>query len=211
MSKYTYRELVTNLPILQEDVDFFASIPFARSYMGRSSSYQPVPFVTRYDKGDSSDKFFSKSINSSDTIPRVLALMRKADPTQLSPTENGSTAPSCDSDEPHFVVFCRLESGINGYIDTAHGGVLAALFDETLGLCAESYRVFVSEERELLYTASLEVSYRSPVPTPNVVVIKTWVRRKEGRKWFLEAELLDQNGSLKAEAKSLYIRQRSAL
>lgn len=104
-----------------------------------------------------------------------------------------------------------LKSGVNGYINTAHGGLLAALLDETLNLCAESYRIFASDETAPLLTARLEVDYRVPVPTPSVIVIKTWVRRKDGRKWFLEAQVLDQNGSLKAEANSLYIRTLSAL
>jgi acyl-coenzyme A thioesterase PaaI-like protein len=199
MYKYTHRELISKLPVAQEDVDFFAKMPFVRPYLG-SRSYQPAPFVTRYDKGDLSDKFFNKTINSNDTIPRVLAFMRK-------PTDNEGSDQSQSPEEPHFVTFCQLESGVSGYINTTHGGVLAALFDETLGLCAEIYR----EEQGNLLTAKLEVSYHAPVPTPGVIVIKTWVKKKEGRKWFLEAQLLDQEGSLKATAKSLYIQLRSPL
>jgi acyl-CoA thioesterase FadM len=71
------------------------------------------------------------------------------------------------------------------------------------GLCAETYRAFVSSEPAHLLTAKLEVSCHSPVPTPSITVIKAWVKRKEGRKWFLEAQILDQEGTLKATAKSL--------
>lgn len=213
MYNHTYGELISNLPVSQADIDFFAKLPFVYPYMGISSRYQSVPFVTRYNKGDLSDKFFNKTINSYDTVPRVLAFMRKSTPRQDPVTGNEGKDNDAlqDPEEAHFVVFCQLESGVNGYIDTAHGGLLAALLDETLGLCAESYRVFASDERQPLLTAKLEVTYRAPVPTPNVVVIKSWVRRKDGRKWFLEAQILDQNGSVKAEAKSLYIRTRSAL
>ncbi|KAJ5218103.1 uncharacterized protein N7498_000202 [Penicillium cinerascens] len=211
MYKHTYRELISKLPVSQEDVDFFAKMPFARPYLDKSSSYEPVPFVTRYDKGDLSDKFFNKAINSKDTVPRVLAFMRKEYSLQSPPADNEGSDQSQGLEEPHFVAFCQLESGVSGYINTTHGGVLAALLDETLGLCAETYRVFVSEEQEHLLTARLEVSYHSPVPTPSVIVIKTWVKRKEDRKWFLEAHILDHEGSLKVTAKSLYIRLRSPL
>ncbi|KAJ5526033.1 hypothetical protein N7494_012683 [Penicillium frequentans] len=211
MYKHTYRELISKLQVSQEDVDFFAKMPFVRPYLDKSSPYQPVPFVTRYEKGDSSDKFFNKAINSNDTIPRVLAFMRTGYALRSPPTNNESSDQSQGLEEPHFVTFCQLESGLSGYINTTHGGVLAALFDETLGLCAETYRVFVSEEQENLLTARLEVSYHAPVPVPGVIVIKTWVKKKEGRKWFLEAQLLDQESSLKATAKSLYIGLRSPL
>lgn len=215
MYKYTFKELITNLPVSQEDVDFFANMPFARPYLDKSSDYQPIPFVTRYDKGDLSDQFFNKTINSKDTIPRVLALMRKPGSSQHDPAadtaNNADKDPSQAAESPFFVTFCQLEPGVNGYIDTAHGGVLASLFDEALGLCAEAYRVFVSGDTGILLTGNLEVSYRSPVATPSAVVIQTWVKKMEGRKWFLEAKLLDQNGLLKAEAKSLYIKMRSAL
>lgn len=211
MYKHTYRELISKLSVSQEDVEFFAKMPFVRPYLDKSGAYQPVPFVTRYDKGDLSDKFFNKAINSNDTIPRVLAFMRKEYSLQSPPTgSEGSDQPQ-GLEEPHFVTFCQLESGVSGYVNTTHGGVLAALLDETLGLCAETYRVFVSDEQEHLLTARLDVSYHSPVPTPSVIVIKTWVKKKEDRKWFLEAHILDHEGSLKVTAKSLYIRLRSPL
>jgi len=218
MYKYTFKELITNFPVSQEDMDFFASMPFARPYLDKSSTYQPIPFVTRYDKGDSSNQFFNKTIKSEDTIPLVLAFIRKPGSSQHDPpTDDTNNAAGKDplsqaaAESPFFVTFCQLEPGVNGYLDTMHGGVLASLFDEALGLCAEAYRVIVSEDTGILLTVNLEVSYRSPVATPSAVVIQTWVRKIEGRKWFLEAKLLDQNGLLKAEAKSLYIKMKSAL
>lgn len=211
MYKHTYRDLISNLPVSQTDVDFFADMPLLRTYMEKSSPYQLVPFITRYDKGDMSDKFFNKTINSSDTVPRALAFMRKPKSLHDQPNISEDRDLSQCPEEPHFVAAFQLERGVNGYIDIVHGGVLAALLDETLGLCAESYRVFMSEERAHLLTASLEVFYRSPVTTPSVVVIKSWVRQRVDRKWFLEAQVLDQDGLVKVEAKSLYIKLRAAL
>jgi acyl-coenzyme A thioesterase PaaI-like protein len=211
MYNQSYRELIKKFSVSQEDVGFFAKMPFVRPYVEKFSVYQPVPFVTRYDKGDPSDKFFNKTINSNDTIPRVLALMRKEYPLKPQSTGNEDREQPQVPEEPHFVVFFQLEPGVNGYVNTAHGGVLAALLDETMGLCAEIYRVFVSSEQVHLLTAKLEVSYHSPLPTPGLIVIKTWVKRKEGRKWFLEAHILDHEGSLKATAKSVYVRLQSPL
>ncbi|KAF7617439.1 hypothetical protein AFLA_006363 [Aspergillus flavus NRRL3357] len=191
MYKHTYRELISKLPVSQEDVDFFAQMPFARPYLEKSSPYQPVPFFTRYNKGDLSDKSFSNAINTNNTIPRILSLARKENflPSLLTVKKESDQPEGLE--EPHFVAFCQLESGVTRYINTTHGEVLAALLDETL--------------------ARVEVDYRSPVPTPGIIVVKTWVKRTEGRKWFLEAHVLDHEGSMTATAKSLYIRLKSQL
>jgi len=199
----TYRDLLNALPIAQADLTFFSHLPAVQSYLSNTARYQPIPFVSRHDRGHNYDQFFKKTINTHDTVPRVLTFMRKPDGAS-DDTDNANS-------DPHFVVFAQLEPGINGYEDTAHGGVLAALFDESLGLCAEGYRVFISDETALLYTASLEISYRAPVRTPGIVQIQTWVRRREGRKWFLEARMLDQTGVVMAEARSLYVSQKAAL
>ncbi|KAJ5979988.1 hypothetical protein N7481_007286 [Penicillium waksmanii] len=211
MYNHSFRSLIKALPVSQADVDFFSEMPFAHPFLKPSSPYQIVPFITRYDKGDLSDMFFNKTINTCDTISRVLAFMRKPVSLQGPAYDNEGIDPLKYPDEPHFVAFFQLETGVNGFINTAHGGLLASLLDETLGICVETYRMLASEELASLLTGELQVSYRSPVPIPSAIMIKSWVRRKEGRKWFLEARVLDQNGLLKAEAKSLYIMPRSAI
>lgn len=198
------RALLQTLPIAQEDLAFFSALPSVQPYLSNRSHYQVIPFISRYDRGQKHDQFFKKTINTHDTVPRVLTFIRKPDIT--SNNEDFSR-------EPHFIVFAQLKSGINGWEDTAHGGVLAALFDEALGLCAEGYRGFNKRSNETgpLYTASLEITYRAPVLTPSVMQIQTWVRRTEGRKWFLEAKMLDQGGAVRAEARSLCVSQRAGL
>lgn len=211
MYNHNFRSLIKAFPVAQADVDFFIEMHLARPFLNPSSPYQIIPFITRYDKGDQCDMFFNKTINTFDTIPRVLAFMRNPESLQDRAGGNGGDNPPKYLEEPHFVAFFQLETGVNGFINTAHGGLLASLLDETLGICAESYRMLASEERLTLLTGELQVSYRSPVTTPSVIMIESWVRKREGRKWFLEARVLDQNGSLKAEAKSLYIMPQSTI
>ncbi|KAB8277026.1 HotDog domain-containing protein [Aspergillus minisclerotigenes] len=171
-----------NLEISPQDINYFASLPFASPYLN-SPLYEPVPFITRYDTKGTSNKFFSKVINTAETIPHLLALVRVPD------SNPNQTTDQRDNARP-------------GFVDTVHGGVLAALLDEALGLCAESTEL-VSKGHTRLYTAGLEISYRSPVHVPSVVMIKTWVTKRQGRKWFLEAQVLDQEGVVKVEAKTL--------
>ncbi|KAL6253043.1 hypothetical protein RBB50_000763 [Rhinocladiella similis] len=207
----SYLAMLRSISVPQEDLDFFSSLPFAGPYLSMQSRYQPVPFITRHKitQNDTSDLFFSKTISSYDTIPRMLALMRREDLQPSTPeTRTSADIPAQGPQDPYFVVFAQLESGVNGYRDTLHGGVLAALFDEALGLCVEGCRETFSSGKSWLLTASLEINYRSAVTTPGIVLIKTWLEKKEGRKWFLKAQLLDQDNLVKAEARTLYISSR---
>lgn len=165
-------------------------------------------------------------MNTADRIPRVLAFTRKGDferlysslspsasPSSSSPDggrggETGRSAEANGPENPGFIVFAQLGRGVNGWRDTLHGGVLAVLLDEVFAPCAEGYRAVVSGDQARIYTAKLEVMFRAPVVTPCVVMIKTWVSRKKGRKYFLEAEIVTEDGVVKARARSLLIETR---
>jgi len=196
-----------NLQISPTDVEFFSSLPFAAPYLN-SFLFEPVPFITRYETEGTSNKFFNKVINTVDTIPRLLAMARVADskPDQSKRDDTGPSMPTKTA-HPDFVVFVQLGPDISGFQDTVHGGVLAALLDEALSLCAEATKL-VSNSHTRLYTAGLEISYRSPVLVPSVVIVKIWVRKRQDRKRFLEAQLLDQDDRVKVEAKTLYISSK---
>jgi acyl-CoA thioesterase FadM len=84
------------------------------------------------------------------------------------------------------------------------------MFDEAFGLCAEGYRVYISEDRTPVYTTNLEIIYRVPVGTPSMLLVKIWVNHREGRKWLLEAQLVGEEGTIRAEGKSLYISSRTS-
>ena len=204
-----YPLFVRNETPPQEDIDFFSALSFARPYFDSSSDYQPIPFITRHEKGNTSNEFIGRVINTQDTLPRILALMRKADlssPPQPAGRAVKSTPQSPNN--PGNIVFIQFSNGVNGYKNTVHGGVLSALFDEIFGLCAEGHRAFSSGERLTLMTAKLEVSYRAPMPTPGVGMVKVWVSRLEGRKYFLEAVLVGEDGVVRAEAKSMWVGMR---
>ncbi|RMZ84100.1 hypothetical protein DV738_g709, partial [Chaetothyriales sp. CBS 135597] len=131
-----FSELLRKIAVPQEDIDFFSSQPCAIPYLARrgndaaaTAPFQPIPFVTRhkYHKDDTSDTFFSRTINSNDTIPRMLALFR----TKQS---NEAEAEASTAANPDLIVFVQLGNGLNGFRDTLHGGALASLFDEVIGL-----------------------------------------------------------------------------
>ncbi|KAL4891085.1 HotDog domain-containing protein [Aspergillus ambiguus] len=207
-----YLEFIQEVPIPEDTLAFFSARPSAAPYP--QPIYRPIPWLSRYDKGDNTtDTFFSQAINSANTIPRVLALLR-ADildaPRAADPDQDPNPAPRDDA-RPHQVLFVQIGTGLNGFTDTVHGGVLASLVDEALSTCVEAFRQQLNgESKAKLFTANLNVSYRAPVLSPGVILVKTWLRRRVGRKWFLEAQVVAEDGTVCTEVKALWISERVA-
>ena len=79
----------------------------------------------------------------------------------------------------------------------AHGGVVAALLDETMGLVMGVHDAFG-------FTARLEVTYREPVPVDATVVARAWLAHRDGRKATIRATLTHGETTL-VEASALFI------
>ncbi|EEH41985.2 hypothetical protein PAAG_03906 [Paracoccidioides lutzii Pb01] len=239
----TYANFINTVQVPQEDIDFFSCLPCAKPYLHNPDIYRIIPFLPRFDKGeDTTDRFFSNVINSPETIPRMIAVIRRPE-LNLNPMALAAIKPGDNSEkpltaaaaataaataaaaattsgqqpsaaaEPDFLLFVQLGPSLSGFRDTVHGGILATLLDETLSNCVEGFRqdmtVVGTHERPRLYTANLQISYRQPVATPGVIIVKAWLKGVEGRKWFLEGHVVGEDGRVRAEAKSLWVMERT--
>jgi acyl-coenzyme A thioesterase PaaI-like protein len=95
------------------------------------------------------------------------------------------------------VEFSRFSVGGN---QAVHGGVLPLLFDSIFGM------VIHATGRPISRTAFLHVDYRKVTPIDTELTARGWLRDVQGRKAFVNAELLDPDGALLAEANGLMIR-----
>ncbi|WP_102141231.1 PaaI family thioesterase [Mycobacterium hubeiense] len=95
------------------------------------------------------------------------------------------------------VQFSRYHVGGNSAV---HGGVLPLLFDSVFGM------VIHAAGRPISRTAFLHVDYRKVTPIDIPLLARGWVSKTEGRKAFVNAELLDPKEALLAEANGLMIR-----
>ncbi|MDY6996474.1 MAG: PaaI family thioesterase [Actinomycetota bacterium] len=95
------------------------------------------------------------------------------------------------------VQFSRFSVGGNHAV---HGGVLPLLFDSVFGM------VIHAAGRPISRTAFLHVDYRRVTPIDTVLTARGWVREAQGRKAFVNAELLDGEENVLAEANGLMIR-----
>ncbi|KAK6586050.1 hypothetical protein PZA11_001107 [Diplocarpon coronariae] len=103
------------------------------------------------------------------------------------------------SDE--ILALLKLGRGLNGHIDTAHGGLLCVILDEMIGNAAEYQRSAGTSTM----TAYLNVTYRKPVSTPGTVLVRAWVERVEGRKIFGRGVVEDGEGVVCASGEALFL------
>lgn len=83
----------------------------------------------------------------------------------------------------------------------AHGGVIAAVFDETLGVL----QAFFPDERAV--TANLSITYRRPIPVGSELHLTGSVDGREGRKLTVSgaARLDSAGGPVAATATGLFV------
>ncbi|MBI5582190.1 MAG: PaaI family thioesterase [Deltaproteobacteria bacterium] len=89
---------------------------------------------------------------------------------------------------------------MNGYLNTAHGGVLAGLLDETMGWAATVF----GGKHVFYVTGELTVKYIAPVPVEAEIEISCRLVKDAGRIAFSEGELWHQ-GKVCLKAKGKFI------
>lgn len=90
----------------------------------------------------------------------------------------------------------------NGYPGIVHGGIVAAILDETAG------RALLLEggDENLMVTLTLKVRYRRPTPTGQPLTAVGWVVRQTPLRAKVAAELRLADGTVTAEAEALLAR-----
>lgn len=81
-----------------------------------------------------------------------------------------------------------------------HGGFVAALFDEFLGMAQ-----LLGNQPGM--TGTLTVKYRRPTPLETPLALSAWLDRTEGRKTFIHGQI-EANGVLTAECEGIFIRPK---
>lgn len=94
----------------------------------------------------------------------------------------------------------RFGAAYNGPPGGVHGGLVAALMDEVLGVTG----VMTGNHG---FTGTLSIRYESLTPVDTDLRVRGWVEGAEGRKAFIAGELLDGD-RLCARADGVFIRPR---
>ena len=105
---------------------------------------------------------------------------------------------------PDGTVVCPATIGdaFEGHPGLLHGGIIATLLDETMSKSVRAKGLTAM-------TRHMEVDYKRPVPSQTPIRMEGRVLRSEGRKLWVEAQILDQAGKVLASGKGLFIEVRA--
>jgi uncharacterized protein (TIGR00369 family) len=90
----------------------------------------------------------------------------------------------------------------NGYPGIVHGGIVAAILDETSGRAV----LLEGSAENLMVTAKLEVRYRRPTPTETPLAAVGWVVTPGRNRAEVAAEIRLPDGTVTAECRAVVLR-----
>ena len=174
------------------DVAFFQSIPWTEKLI-RHPDYVAVPTPSRESKKSTEDAMFAETLNTKDTIRTCLALQKKPTSNQAPVTE--------------LRLLLDLGYAVSGWPNVVHGGVISLIMDEAkVTLLQLSERAGNADIHGSYVTASFQVRYIRPIPTPSVIMVTARLRRVEGRKVAIDAVIENAEGHKMAVGESQWLR-----
>ncbi|WEW60081.1 hypothetical protein PRK78_005565 [Emydomyces testavorans] len=179
----------------------FQSNPWTASFLS-NPDYKAIETNARVKKPLGEDSFLAETIATPSTIPHCLTLQRRqtspppSEPPSLPPPP--AKWPKITTPPDVITLFQFGNPGISGHPNTAHGGVVSTLIDEmmsvSIAMHIPDYTFNEATERGRIYTLQLDVRFRNRVYVPGLAVMKTWCIARVGRKFWLRAEVLQEEG-----------------
>jgi acyl-coenzyme A thioesterase THEM4 len=192
MSKFSAKYGQVEFRTPPRDVlEVLQSIPWCSRILADPTS-RPYVQQNRIPKSSSEDALIAKTLATNETVRIMQPFFR-------------APSPAFPSGEHLFIV--SLASGVSGFEDSLHGGMIMLLMDETLGHAA----IYSSEQDKKSYTASVTVDFKRPVPTPSIVLFRSWADKRDGRKMWAHGTLENGEGIVYAIGKTLWIEAREGL
>ena len=102
------------------------------------------------------------------------------------------------ADDGSVVSHPVIAAAFDGHPGYLHGGVIATLLDEAMSKA-------VRAQGSVSMTRKIEVEYLRPVPSGVKLRIEGCVVRNERRKHWAEARILNEQATILAEAKGLFV------
>lgn len=192
-----------------EDITHFHSIPWVSKLL-QDDAYTTVQMRTR-DKTPliSEDHFFSRTLNTATTIPSCLMQVKNPSPRFAEK----SATPSSFSPAEEIRIFFTVGQDVMGPPGALHGGVVASLLDESMGLLLSSgghFGALVNHETKDFVgpvTAYLNTIYKRRIPIPGTFVVYARLKEAiEDRKWLVEGEIRDEEDRVNATGECLFVK-----
>jgi uncharacterized protein (TIGR00369 family) len=110
---------------------------------------------------------------------------------------------SCDIDEKSLTVSLMPEPGMSNPSGVMHGGMVASLFDQTIG----SLTFYMAEEH-ITPTINLQVNFLRPVALDRRLYIKAYCQSCGKTMAYATAEMWNEGGKIAATATGIYSSKR---
>lgn len=168
--------------------ELFESIPWCKNILD-DPAFAVEECPSRIPKPETrEDALLAQTLKSSDTIEGWVSLYRR----------HGANL----KDEVRTLL--SLRPGLNGYPGVCHGGIVATMLDEVMSILVSQCRLSQGLPGHNV-TADLHITYVKPVPTPAVILCKAKVKDIKGRKYYVDAEIVNENGVVWAKADGLFV------
>ncbi|KAF6825629.1 Acyl-coenzyme A thioesterase THEM4-like protein 1 [Colletotrichum musicola] len=193
------------------DAKHFLAIPWCAAHLNTAGVVHETA-TSRFAKPSTEDELFAKTLNTENTIAAFLTFYKRPEPASTT-----AAVPAADDGVAGNIIreikcLLTLRSGVNGYPGVCHGGIVAAILDETLGFLFSVNRDNGLADRDSAYmTAYLNTQYVLPVQTPQTVLVVVTAKRAEGRKFWIDGRMEDEDGRVLAKAESLFVRLKEKL
>jgi acyl-coenzyme A thioesterase PaaI-like protein len=175
----------------EPDLIHFQEIPWCAELLS-SPNIVIIPTESRQYKASTEDALFAETFKTDDTISACISFYPRHSP--------------CARRIEEFHTLLTLGYRLNAYPGRVHGGVLATVMDEMMGiLLGTNKRLGLFATRGDPVTAYLNVSYMKPVQTPGTVLVSARFKEVVGKKHFLEATIKDGGGVMLSRAEALFI------
>ncbi|KAL2145822.1 hypothetical protein VTI28DRAFT_6119 [Corynascus sepedonium] len=222
-----------------QQIDFFRAIPWCAAHLS-SPSLVINESVSHRSKRTDLDRLISRTLNRPDGIPAYIIFYdapSPTSPTSAASTPSRSTSaqnnPSTAANEQprpfinQVSALVALGPALNGWEGICHGGMVVTLLDEVMGqlLAANRSEGLLPDVPGM--TAYLNTRFERPVRTDTalsssggqqkndsattVVLVEARLRRHEGRKYWLEADVRGSEGEVLARAEALFVMLKAKL
>jgi uncharacterized protein (TIGR00369 family) len=105
------------------------------------------------------------------------------------------------AEDQSVVCLSAIPDTFEGPVGYVHGGIIATLLDETMSKSVRARGV-------VAMTRHMEVDYLRPVPSGSQIRLEGHVTHHEGRKHWVQARILNDEGTELAKSKGLFIEIR---
>lgn len=174
---------------VSDDIAPFRAIPECAALLSNPQITWSIPY-SRKPKRDTEDSLFAETLKTSRNLTNCVVFYPTPTLTSTLPD------PPPQILVPEINVLMTLGDGLNGFPRILHGGIVATLIDESMGMLqAVNLRILRSSRPESSdiefsrFTLDLRIKFVRPVVTPGVVWIVVKNVKLEGRKQWLSAEL----------------------